>query len=60
MRTEADCGQTPMNLEIAGDIGIAEPTVKVHRSNMMRKMNVRFLAQLARMADQLKLLSQKT
>ena len=46
--------------QIAGDIGISEPTVKVHRSNLMRKMNVRSLAALGRIADKLELLSEKT
>ena len=41
--------------QIAGDIGIAEATVKVHRSNLMRKMNARSLPELTRMADILKL-----
>jgi FixJ family two-component response regulator len=30
-----------LNKQIAGDIGIAEATVKVHRSSVMRKMKVR-------------------
>jgi len=46
--------------QIAGDIGISEPTVKVHRSNLMRKMNVRSPAELGRIADKLELLSEKT
>ena len=41
--------------QIAGDIGIADATVKVHRSNLMRKMNARSLPELTRMADILKL-----
>jgi FixJ family two-component response regulator len=40
---------------IAGDIGIAEATVKVHRSRAMRKMKARSLPELGRMADKLKL-----
>jgi FixJ family two-component response regulator len=46
--------------QIAGDIGISEPTVKVHRSNLMPKMNVRSPAELGRIADKLELLSEKT
>ena len=49
-----------LNKQIAGDLGIAEPTVKVHRSNLMRKMNVRSVADLTRIADKLKLLPDKT
>ena len=49
-----------LSKQIAGDIGISEPTVKVHRSNLMRKMNVRSLAALDRIADKLELLSEKT
>jgi FixJ family two-component response regulator len=39
--------------QIAGDIGIAEGTVKVHRSRMMRKMEAGSLPELSRMADKL-------
>jgi FixJ family two-component response regulator len=41
--------------QIAGDIGIAEGTVKVHRSRLMRKMKAGSLPELSRMADKLKL-----
>ena len=41
--------------QIAGDLGIAETTVKVHRSHLMRKMKTRSLPELSRMADKLKL-----
>ena len=44
-----------LSKQIAGDIGIAEGTVKVHRSKAMRKMKVRSLAELGRMVDKLKL-----
>jgi FixJ family two-component response regulator len=44
-----------LSKQIAGDIGIAEATVKVHRSRAMRKMNVRSLPELGRIADRLKL-----
>jgi FixJ family two-component response regulator len=44
-----------LNKQIANDIGIAESTVKVHRSNLMRKMKARSLPELSRMADFLKL-----
>jgi FixJ family two-component response regulator len=41
------------NKQIAGDIGISEITVKVHRHNLMRKMRAASLPDLARMADRL-------
>ena len=48
-----------LNKQIAGDIGISEVTVKVHRSNMMRKLKVRSLPELGRMADKLNLVPEK-
>ena len=48
-----------LNKQIAGDIGIAESTVKVHRTNLMRKMQARSLPALSRMADNLKLTPEK-
>jgi FixJ family two-component response regulator len=42
-----------MNKQIAAEIGVSEITVKVHRGNMMRKMNASSLADLIRMADML-------
>jgi FixJ family two-component response regulator len=44
-----------LNKQIAHEIGIAESTVKVHRTNLMRKMQARSLPELSRMADILKL-----
>ncbi len=44
-----------LNRQIAADIGISEITVKVHRSQVMRKMKASSLPDLARMADRLKL-----
>jgi FixJ family two-component response regulator len=44
-----------LNKQIALDIGIAEATVKVHRSRLMHKMKARSLPELSRMADKLKL-----
>ena len=46
-----------LSKQIAADIGISEVTVKVHRSNMMRKMKAGSLPELGRMADKLNLLS---
>jgi FixJ family two-component response regulator len=48
-----------LSKQIAGDIGIAEATVKVHRSRLMRKMKARSLPELGRMADKLKLVPDK-
>src|ERR1700751_5986478 len=42
-----------LNKQIANDIGIAESTVKVHRTHLMRKMRARSLPELSRMADTL-------
>ena len=47
-----------LNKQIAGDIGITESTVKVHRANLMRKMKARSLPELSRMADALELARQ--
>lgn len=44
-----------LNKQIAGDLGISEVTVKVHRGQVMRKMGASSLPDLARMADQLNL-----
>ena len=42
-----------LNKQIANDIGIAESTVKVHRTHLMRKMRAHSLPELSRMADRL-------
>ncbi len=39
------------NKQIAGALGIAEVTVKLHRGAMMRKMSARTLVDLVRMWD---------
>jgi FixJ family two-component response regulator len=36
---------------VAAEFGITENTVKVHRGNVTRKMGVKSLAELVRMAD---------
>ena len=51
--------QGRLSKQIANDIGISEGTVKVHRSNAMRKMNIRSLPELSRMIDKLNLVSEK-
>jgi FixJ family two-component response regulator len=48
-----------MNKQVAGDLGISEITVKIHRGAAMHKMGARTLAELVRMADALKPLRQK-
>jgi RNA polymerase sigma factor (sigma-70 family) len=48
-----------LNKQIANDVGISESTVKVHRTNLMRKMKARSLPELSRMADSL-LVSEKS
>jgi FixJ family two-component response regulator len=44
-----------LSKQIAHDIGIAEATVKVHRSRAMQKMQANSLPELGRMAGKLKL-----
>ena len=51
--------QGRLSKQIAGEIGIAEATVKVHRSRAMRKMNARSLPELGRMAEKLQLVLEK-
>ena len=40
-----------LNKQIAAELAISEVTVKMHRGNIMRKMQARSLADLVRMAD---------
>jgi FixJ family two-component response regulator len=54
-----DVARGRLSKQIAGDIGIAEATVKVHRSRGMRKMNARSLPELGRMVDKLQLVLEK-
>jgi FixJ family two-component response regulator len=42
-----------LNKQIAGELGVSEMTVKMHRRPVMRKMQAMGLAQLVRLADQL-------
>jgi FixJ family two-component response regulator len=42
-----------MNKQIAGQIGIAEITAKIHRGRMMKKMGAKSVAELVKMAEAL-------
>ena len=42
-----------MNKQVAGELGLSEITVKVHRGNAMNKMGAKSLADLVRMAEAL-------
>ncbi len=44
-----------MNKQIAGDLGLSEITVKIHRGSVMKKMGARTLADLVKMAELLRL-----
>jgi FixJ family two-component response regulator len=42
------------NKEIAWKLDLSEPTVKIHRSRVMQKMQAGSLPELVRMADRLR------
>jgi FixJ family two-component response regulator len=44
-----------LNKQIASEIGASEATVKIHRGNVMQKMQAASLIELVRLADKLKL-----
>jgi FixJ family two-component response regulator len=44
-----------LNKQIAGELGVSEVTVKVHRGQIMRKMRAKSLPELVRMGDALNL-----
>ncbi len=44
-----------MNKQVAGELGLSEITVKIHRGHIMKKMGVRSLADLVRAAEALEL-----
>ncbi|MGC2182481.1 MAG: sigma-70 family RNA polymerase sigma factor, partial [Terriglobales bacterium] len=47
------------NKQIAGEIGITENTVKVHRSRAMEKMQAQSLADLVKMVERLEIPTEK-
>jgi len=49
-----------MNKQIAGELGLAEITVKIHRGHIMKKMHARSLADLLRKAETLGVRRNKT
>jgi FixJ family two-component response regulator len=42
-----------MNKQVAGELGLSEITVKVHRGTLMKKMGIRTLADLVKLSEQL-------
>jgi FixJ family two-component response regulator len=44
-----------LNKQIAGELGVSEVTVKVHRGQIMRKMRAKALPELVRMGDALQI-----
>jgi FixJ family two-component response regulator len=41
-----------LNKQIAGDLAAAERTIKAHRANLMAKLQVQSVAELARLAHE--------
>jgi FixJ family two-component response regulator len=49
-----------LNKQIAGELGVSEMTVKMHRRQVMRKMQAGGVAQLVRLADQIGIAAPQT
>ena len=49
-----------LNKQIAGELGIQETTVKIHRHHVMEKMKATSLAELVRMADRVEVPTPKS
>jgi FixJ family two-component response regulator len=49
-----------LNKQIADQLGASEKTIKIHRGQLMRKMQAESLADLVRMSEKLKLISPKS
>lgn len=49
-----------LNKQIADHLGASEKTIKIHRGQLMRKMQAESLADLVRMSEKLKLISPKS
>lgn len=48
-----------MNKQVAGNLGVSEVTIKLHRANVMKKMGAGSFAELVKMADALQLWRQQ-
>jgi FixJ family two-component response regulator len=43
-----------MNKQIAGQLGLSEVTIKLHRGQVMKKMRARSLAELVKISERIK------